>query len=346
MRRVSVWLAIVVLGLFAVGCGSSSVTSTLVAPAAEPSVAAEPPVAEVTPTAAMEVESTSVLEGAKPPAAEVTSTAAVGAASASILESADLTAFVEAWNSGKIEAIRAFYSDDAAYVSAEQVIALQRKEPVSVLVAEDAFAERVRERQGQQMRILGEPIKVSDKLIGFAFRWEEGSAGYNGVALLRYEGGKIWLHTYTISTARTSNLSDEATLKPVDLDGLMEVWSAGDVSAVKGFYAETGGIFPVFNDEDIANSLKGIVHSAQELAGGYLTSEVRGNAAQWGMTAVGQPLRLGDLVLYAWSWKAFDYPVGYGVRFMRYDGAKISMDIRYALRPWEAQGQSFASGYK
>ena len=91
---------------------------------------------------------------------------------------------------------------------------------------------------------------------------------------------------------------------------------------------------------------EGQVHSPQELAGGYLASEVRTNAASWGMTAVGQPLRLGDLVLYAWSWKAFDYPVGYGVRFMQYDGDKISTDIRYAIRPWEVQGQSFMSGYE
>jgi len=63
------------------------------------------------------------------------------------------------------------------------------------------------------------------------------------------------------------------------------------------------------------------------------------------MVTVGQPLRLGDLVLHAWSWKAFNYPVGYGVRLMRYDGDKISMDIRYAIRPWEAQGRSFVSGF-
>ena len=342
MRRASIWIAIAVLGLYAVGCGSGSATST---PATEPSAATGPAVAEATPTVTVGVESTPVLEGAELPVAEVTSTVAADVAGASVLESADLAAFVEAWNSGEVEAIRAFYSDDAVYLSDEQVVALQRKEPLSVLVAEDAFAERVRERQGQQMRIVGEPIQVADKLVGFAFRLEEGGEGYNGVALLRYEDGLIWLHTYAVSAARTPNLADEAMLKPVDLDGLMEAWSAGDVAAVQGFYTETGGIFPVFNDEDIANSLRGDVHSAQGLAGGYLASEVRTNAAQWGMVAVGQPLRLGDLVLYAWSWKAFDYPVGYGVRFMRYDGDRINTDIRYAIRPWEVQGKSFVSGF-
>ena len=342
MYRNSMGLVVVVLGLFLVGCGSGAVTST---PAAEPIAAATGPVAVVTPAATVGVESTVPVESTEPPAADVTSTVTVDVGSASVLESADLTAFVEAWSSGDIEAIRAFYTEDAAYVSGEQVVALQLKEPVSVLVAEDAFAERVREHQGQQMRIVGEPIKVSDKLVGLAFRWEDGGEGYNGVALLRYEGGRIWLHTYAVSAARTPNLADEAKLQPVDLDGLMEAWSAGDVSAVQGFYTETGSTFPVFNDEDIANSLKGIVHSAQELAGGYLASEVRTNAAQWGMVTVGQPLRLGDLVLHAWSWKAFNYPVGYGVRLMRYDGDKISMDIRYAIRPWEAQGRSFVSGF-
>ncbi len=321
MHRISMGLAIAVLGLVVVGCGSGSAIPIPEVSPTEPSAVTAAPVAEVAPTAMVGVESTVPLE------------------------SADLAAFAEAWSSGEIEAIRAFYTDDAVYVSAEQAVALQRKEPVSVLVAEDAFAERVREHQGLRMRIMGEPIQVSDKIVGFAFRWEESGEGYNGVALLRYEGGRIWLHTYAVSTTRTSNLADEAMLQPVDLDGLMEAWSAGDVSAIRGFYTDTDGVFAVFNDEEIANSLRGIVYSPQELAGGYVTREVWSHATQWGMTVVGQPLRLGDLVLYAWGWKAFDYPVGYGVRLMRYDGAKINIDIRYAIRPWKAQGQSFVSGF-
>jgi len=177
MRRASVLLAMALLGLLAVGCGSDLVTLTPAAPA-ELSVANEPPAAEATSVAA-EVESASAVEGANPPAAEVTPTVAVDAVSASVLASADLTAFVEAWNSGEVDAIRAFYADGAAYLSDKQVVALQRKELVSVLIADEAFADRVREHEGLRMRILGEPIQVYDKLVGFAFRWEGDSKGYD-----------------------------------------------------------------------------------------------------------------------------------------------------------------------
>jgi len=86
------------------------------------------------------------------------------------------------------------------------------------------------------------------------------------------------------------------------------------------------------------------VLSPQELAGGHLASEIQENAQPWGMRAAGQPVRLGDLALCAWSWRSFDYPVGYGVRLLQYDGDKIAADVRYAIRPWEAEGKTFMSG--
>jgi hypothetical protein len=264
-----------------------------------------------------------------------------GTSSTTVLETAELTAFAEAWSAGDIDAIRAFYTPDAVSLSAEQVVALQHG-PVPVQVADEAFAEQVGEHQGLTMRILGEPIRVFDKLVGFAFRWQDGSSGYDGVALLRYEDGLIWMHTYAISSERTANPADDSVLTPVDLGPLMDAWSSGQAEVVQPFYTEGAG---VFSDEDIALSLEGKVLSAEDLAGGHLTSEVRENGGPWGMTAAGQPLRLGDLALSAWSWKAFDYPVGYGIRLLRYEGDKIAMDIRYAVRPWEAGGETFLSGY-
>jgi hypothetical protein len=258
------------------------------------------------------------------------------------LRSIDLSAFADAWSSGDVKTIKTFYAPGAAYVSAEDAVALQRKEPVSVFVADAAFSERVRAHQGLKFRIMGEPIRIFDKLVGLMYRLEDDTEGYNGVALLRYEGEKIWLHTYVLSAERTPNPAKDAEmLAPIDLTALMDAWSSGDVSAVRGFYNESDGVFAVFNDEDIALSLRGTVHTQDELAGSYLASEIRTNSAPWGMRAVGQPQRLGDLVLYAWSWKIFDFPVGYGVRFMRYDGDKIATDIRYAIRPWEVGGGQF-----
>ena len=67
-----------------------------------------------------------------------------------------------------------------------------------MFVADAAFSESVREHQGLKFRIMGEPIRIFDKLVGLMYRLEDDNEGYNGVALLRYEGEKIWLHTYVV----------------------------------------------------------------------------------------------------------------------------------------------------
>jgi ketosteroid isomerase-like protein len=303
-------------------------------------VAACSPGAGVTPDIQRATSAPTALEPDAVQAPEVVPSNTPGTGDTAYLETVDLTAFAEAWSAGDIEQIRALYAPDATYLSAEEVVALHHG-PLPVQVGDEAFAERVRERQGLTMKILGEPIQVFDKLVGFPFRWQDGSSGFDGVALLRYEGGLIWMHTYATSPERTPNPPDEPILEPVDLDALMEAWSAGDAQAVRSFYTNGAG---VFNDEDIAQSLRGRVLSAQQLAGGHLAGEVVGNGGEWGMTAVGQPVRIGDLVLSVWSWKAFDYPLGYGIRLLRYDGDKIDTDIRYAIRPWEARGETFMSG--
>ena len=72
----------------------------------------------------------------------------------------------------------------------------------------------------------------------------------------------------------------------------MDAWSAGDVSAVRSFYNESDSVFAVFNDEDIALSLRGTVHTQDELAA-PIWPAIRTNSAPWGMRAVGQPGTFG-----------------------------------------------------
>lgn len=257
-----------------------------------------------------------------------------------------LTELAMAWSSGDVQRIRAFYTADAAYVSTAGAIALQRAEPLRLGVFDETFPDRVAEYSGHTMRLVGQPLIVYDKLVGFAFRWEDAVQGYDGVALLRYEGDRILLHTYAVSNEPTPNPPASAdTLAAVDVTSLMETWSTGDASAVQDLYHKTDGVFAVFNDEDILLGLRGQVLTPAELAGAYLASEVTTQAGPWGMQASGSPVRFGDFVLFAWNWKAFDYPAGHGVRFLRYDGRRIVEDIRYAIRPWETQGQTFLSGY-
>jgi hypothetical protein len=63
--------------------------------------------------------------------------------------------------------------------------------------------------------------------------------------------------------------------------------------------------------------------------------------SQWNAVAGGEAIRSGDLVWCVWHWQAFDFPFGYGVRVLRYDGQRLDLDIRFAVRPWEPEGKTF-----
>ena len=263
-------------------------------------------------------------------------------ASVSPLRAVDLAQFAATWSSGDLEAIRSLYADDALYLSAEEVVALQHQEAVSATVESEDFAEDVASVDGLSLRILGEPQQVTDKQVMFFFRWEGETEGTNGVALLRTEGNKVWMHTYALDRAPTPNPGvGEELLEPFDVEPLMQAWRSQEVEPVRAFYTED---LAIFNDEDILRSSQGQFRSQSELEGEYLSSEVREHGT-WGMSALAPALRLGDLVLFAWNWEAHAYPVGYGVRFLRLEGDQIAQDLRYALRPWEVGGASFASGY-
>jgi hypothetical protein len=57
-----------------------------------------------------------------------------------------------------------------------------------------------------------------------------------------------------------------------------------------------------------------------------------------------QPLRISTLVLAPWHWQVLEYPKGHGFRILMYEGLRIAIDMRFAVRPWEIQGKPFITG--
>lgn len=260
------------------------------------------------------------------------------------LSTFDLAGFAQAWSSGDAARIHAYYAGDAIFVSDRDVIALQKKETTPVKFADLDLAGYLALYPQMEMVVLGDPV-LMEKQLGYFFRWQDANQGYDGVSILRFENGQIWMHTYALSAELTPNRQNAVeSLEAQAMPPLYAAWSGGDFEPVKQFYTPNDGVFAVFNDEDIYNSMRGLVHTPQELAGDYLSSEVLSQASQWGMSLVGQPLRLGEFVLMTWRFDEFDYPVAHGIRFLRMDEDKILTDIRYAMRPWEVNGGTFTSG--
>jgi hypothetical protein len=124
-------------------------------------------------------------------------------------------------------------------------------------------------------------------------------------------------------------------LQPGSVDELNAAWTALDIPAVTQLYQEGAR---VWRDEDLVAILSGSGASPMPL-----DEQVRSRGS-WGPMAVGVPVQVGNLVLFAWRWEAYDYPNGFGVRLLQYDGDRIAADVRFALRPWEATGEPFLEG--
>jgi len=322
MRR---GLLLIPIVLAAAACGGESTVATTSVP---------PSTTGATTTTA--APSTTASPTTIAPSTTTTTTLPTGSGGAEEhLTEPDLSAFAEAWSSGDVAEIRAFYAGDATYLSVDEVGSLWDGEPAGVPVADDAFAERVAERAGWQMRIIGTPVGVYDKMVAFTFRWEDATEGYDGAALLRYEGPTIWLHTYAVAPEPTPNRADDSSyLSPVDVGALMQVWRDGDVQGAGAAYTADAVILA---DEDLVRAPWRDYTTPPGIG-------VVGSKVGWDPAVIGTPARLGDLAVFAWHWEAFDYPAGYGVRLVRFSGDLIDIDIRYAVRPWEAQGRSFLDG--
>jgi hypothetical protein len=251
------------------------------------------------------------------------------------LDTADLSSYLAAWNSGEVEVIRSLYTEDARYYPEAEMQNLSQGQPIDVLVSDPSFAERVREHEGMTMRILGEPMMIYDKLVAFLYRWENEAEGYDGAALLRYENDKIFLHSFIQSDQLTPNPRDDSThVEEITLDDLMRAWVDTDYTAAQELY-ETDAV--ILSDEDLAQAAWRDYSSPAKL------DRILSQFAGWKPTIIDTPKRIGDFAIFAWHWEAFDYPKGYGVRLVHFQDAQIGMDIRYAIRPWEANGKPFLS---
>jgi hypothetical protein len=249
-------------------------------------------------------------------------------------ETTDLSAFSLAWSSHDVSRIRDFYTEDARYFPESEIYKLENGQPIDVLVSDDVFQERANQYQGFSMRVIGNPVMIFDKLVAFSYRWENETEGYNGMALLRYEEHKVFLHTDIISNQLTPNQTDESSYykDPVNLDSLMHAWNEADLILAQTLYTEGAAIV---SDEDLAQAPWRDFSSPANI--GKLLPTFMG----WNPTIIGQPVQIDDKVFFPWRWYKGEYPVGYGVRLLKYNGSSISMDIRFVIRPWEANGQPF-----
>jgi len=250
------------------------------------------------------------------------------------LGTADLSAFAAAWSSHEPAAVRAFYTPDARYFPEQELWNLEHEQPIDVLVDDETFAKRVQSQAGLKMRILGQPIQIFDKLVAFTFRWENDSSGYNSAAMLRYEEGKITLHAELVSAQPTPNQPDASTSTADEgaLNNLMQTWNAGDPQAAANFYVKDAALF---SDEDLVQAPWRDFTQPPKI--NYVVAQF----ADWDPAVLGKPLRLEDTLVFAWHWKTRDYPEGYGIRLIHYNGSVIDIDLRFAIRPWETGGGRF-----
>lgn len=248
----------------------------------------------------------------------------------------DLTAFVSAWNSHDSAKIRSLYWDEARYFTEPEMQKLKKEEPFKALVSEDAFLAEIQKYDGLTMRVLGTPIGIINKLIAFTYRWENADkSGYNAAALLRYEGDKILIHVDMVSAELTpAETSSLAYLSPASLDDLMKAWTENDLALGKQIYSEDPMIL---SDEDLAQaSWRDFIHPPQ-------LKNVLTEFKNWKPSVLTPPVRLGDLVIFAFRWNlvGITYPASFGVRVLHYKDSLIATDIRYGIRPWEKDGKEF-----
>jgi hypothetical protein len=249
------------------------------------------------------------------------------------VEPPELAAFVDAWNRKDVSEIRSLYTEDARYFSESEVQNLEFGKPIDVNVKDQEFAKNVEAYNNYQLRILGKPIVIFDKLIAFPYRWEKEGQGINGVALLRYENDKILIHTFLTSEKLTSNKSNDTQyFEDINLDDLMRTWNTADIKTAQKLYNEGASIL---SDEDLMQAPWRDFTDPPRLE--QVISQFKG----WDPVVDGTPKRIDDLIIYTWHWNIANDPIGHGVRIMRYKDATINTDIRYAIRPWETEGKPF-----
>lgn len=288
-----------------------------------------------TPTGRTNSESATIPSSPMTPTnSSIPSPAVPSATPDSHVESLDLSAFASSWSTHDVTTIRSLYLDSARYFTEAEARKLYQEEPIHVLVSEDAFLDSVHKYDGYKMRILGKPFGVYGKLVAFAYRWErDDKIGYNGAALLRVEDGRIFLHIDFVSPQQIPGSADDTShISTMSLDNLMKVWNDADLTAASQLYGDQAVIL---SDEDLAQALwRDFSQPAQ-------IKDLFAQFAGWDPVVINEPIRIEDLVIFAWRWKMISYPAGYGIRLIHYDDSRIVSDIRFAIRPWEGNGKPF-----
>jgi hypothetical protein len=276
-----------------------------------------------------------IMDNTTNPSSPVSPTTTPSAVPETQMSTVDLSEYTKAWNSGDINAIRSLYTADARYFSEEDLQALSDNEPIDVLVSSPKFAQQLERYQGKTMRIIDNPISVYGKLVAFTYRWEGPSDGYNGVALLRYEGNKIFLHSFLNSDQLTTNQSGPSTnSNEINLSGLMQVWKSGDSKSAKGIYSANSVIL---SDEDLAQA------EWRDFSVPPKIDQLLSHFLGWNPVTDGTQSSVEDMAIFAWNWTIGNYPVGYGIRMVKHQESSIDIDVRYAIRPWETSGKPFMS---
>lgn len=244
----------------------------------------------------------------------------------------DAAGVAAAWSAGDVEAVRAHYTDDALLVFLDEIPDLYRPGAIDPFVAHDAFAGRVAMiTAGGTVGTVGEAVVSGDTTGYFAFTVDGGDTPRSGVSLVRLEGGLIWLQV----VAFAGGAGEPA---PVDETGLLRAWDAGTVAGVEALYA--GGAV-VANDRQVVEAVvqpdltppADLAFAVGELAP-LPPGEQRGAG-----------LAVGDLSAFPWGLSGLTPPAGEGVRLLRRRDGVITDDIRFVVRPWEADGQTLEWGY-
>lgn len=252
------------------------------------------------------------------------------------IDKALLDSISSAWNTHDASIVRPLYTEKARYFTTEEMHKLYNGEAVDVLVSDVGFLDHVQKYEGYKIHMLGEPIGIYGKLIAFAYRWEnENKSGYNAVALLRYENDRILLHIDVVSQNLTSEGESNAGYwSNNEIDNLFKAWNDAELSAASKLYSDQAIIL---SDEDLAQTPWRDYSVPPQL------NRLLAQFAGWNPVLLGEPFRIDDMVIFAWHWerKNLDYPIGYGLRLLQYEDSSIVTDVRFAIRPWEEQGNNF-----
>ena len=105
---------------------------------------------------------------------------------------ADMQAFVEAFESGEYDKVRALFTDDGVLTTASNIheaVAMNSTEDLSDRVGEYEFRRLATLHGAEDFQILGTPIQVGENTVAFGWAWEGGSP--SGTAILHLRDGKI-----------------------------------------------------------------------------------------------------------------------------------------------------------